>query len=240
VDDYVRYRPHYPQQAIEWIRSQTRLTAASVVADIGSGTGISAEPFLRMGCTVFGVEPNRKMRNAAERLLGGFATFQSIEGSAEATTLADQSVDLIVSAQAFHWFDAAKARVEFSRILKSAGSTVLMWNAPRFDESPFLRAYEELLVKYATDYAKVRHSKVGDRELKQFFVNGTYVTHSVPHEQRFDFEGLKGRLLSSSFAPTAGQAGHDEMLNTLKAIFDRHQVHGQVCFEYETQVYLGR
>jgi hypothetical protein len=103
-----------------------------------------------------------------------------------------------------------------------------------------MREYLEILLKYATDYAQVRHEKIGDAELRQFFIDGAYTMHSAPHAQHFDFEGLKGRLLSSSFAPTAGQPGHDEMLNTLKAIFDRHQVNGQVCFEYETQVYLGR
>ena len=239
VDDYVRFRPTYPVQAINWLRSETGLAAGAVIADLGSGTGISAEPFLRLGCTVFCVEPNREMRAAAERLLSDRPGFHSVTGTAEATTLADQSVGFIVVAQAFHWFDARKARAEFSRILKPSGWTVLMWNVRCVDSTPFLRAYEQLLLTYATDYSKVRHENIGATELKQFFKDGTYKTHSVPHEQRFDFDGLKGRLLSSSYAPAAGQPGHEPMLRELAVIFDRYQSNGQVTFGYDAQIHVG-
>jgi ubiquinone/menaquinone biosynthesis C-methylase UbiE len=240
VENYVRFRPHYPDQAIEWLRSETGLRPGAVIADVGSGTGISAEPLLRLGCTVFCVEPNQNMRGAAERLLSGYAAFHSVDGTAEATALGDHSVDFVVAAQAFHWFDAPRARAEFSRILKPSGWTVLMWNVRRIDSTPFLRAYEQLLQTYATDYAQVRHENIGDLELKQFFANGAYVTHSVAHEQRFDFEGLKGRLLSSSYAPAEGHPRHQPMLNELADIFDQHQSDGEVCFQYDTQIHIGR
>ena len=240
VDNYVRFRPTYPPQAIEWLRSETGLAAGAVIADVGSGTGISAELFLRLGCTVFCVEPNREMRAAAERLLSGYPGLRSVIGTAEATTLADQSVEFIVAAQAFHWFDPQRARAEFSRILKPPGWTVLMWNVRRVDSTSFLRAYEKLLQTYAPDYAKVRHENIGASELKQFFRDGTYKTHSVPHEQRFDFDGLKGRLLSSSYAPATGQPGHEPMLCELAVIFDRYQSNGQVSFEYDAQIHIGR
>ena len=240
VDNYVRYRPRYPEQVIEWLRSETGLAPGAVLADIGSGTGISAEAFLRLGCRVFCVEPNHAMRNAAERLLSGYPTFHSVEGTAEATTLADHSVDLILAAQAFHWFDAPRARAEFNRILKPSGWTALMWNVRRVDSTPFLRAYEQLLLTFATDYAQVRPENIGDLELKQFFANGAYTTHLVSHEQHFDFEGLKGRLLSSSYAPTEGHPGHQPMLKELAAIFEQYHLDGQVCFEYDTQVHISR
>src|SRR4029434_1055185 len=113
VDNYVRFRPTYPAQVIEWLRSETGLAAGSVIADVGSGTGLSADLFLRLGCTVFCVEPNREMRAAAERLLGGYSGFHSVIGTAEGTTLADHNVEFIVAAQAFHWFDPQRARAEF-------------------------------------------------------------------------------------------------------------------------------
>ena len=240
VDNYVRFRPTYPAQAIEWLRSETGLAAGAVIADVGSGTGISAALFLRLGCTVFCVEPNREMRAAAERSLSGYPGFHSVIGTAEATTLADQSVEFIVAAQAFHWFDRQRARTEFSRILKPSGWTVLMWNVRRMDSTPFLRAYEQLLQTYATDYAKVRHENIGASELKQFFKDGTYKTHSVSHEQRFDFDGLKGRLLSSSYAPVKGQPGYEPMLSELAVVFDRYRSNGQVSFEYNAQIHIGR
>jgi hypothetical protein len=109
----------------------------------------------------------------------------------------------------------------------------------RVDSTPFLRAYEDLLLTYATDYTQVRHENVGDPELRQFFLDGSYVTHSVPNEQRFDFDGLKGRLLSSSYAPAEGQPGHESMLIELAALFDRCATDGRVSFEYDTRIYLG-
>ena len=239
VENYVRFRPGYPDAAFEWLRSQTGLGPESIVADIGSGTGISATPFLRLGCTVFCVEPNAEMRAAAERLLGGFAGFHSVEGTAEATTLRDHSVDCVLAAQAFHWFNVPPTRTEFTRILKPSGWLALMWNVRRLDSTPFLRAYENLLLTYATDYTQVRHENVGDQELRRFFLDGSYVTHSVPNEQRFDFDGLKGRLLSSSYAPAEGKPVHEPMLAELASIFDRYATDGRVSFEYDTQIHLG-
>ncbi len=240
VENYVRFRPRYPEAAIEWLRTEIGLGSGVVVADVGSGTGISAEPFLQLGCTVFCVEPNARMRSAAERLLGGHAGFNSIDGTAEATTLPDQTADFIMAAQAFHWFDPPRARAEFNRILKTSGWTVLMWNVRRVNATPFLHAYEQLLLTHATDYSQVRHENVGDSELRQFFTNGAYKSHSVAHQQRFDFESLKGRLLSSSYAPAEGHPGHPAMLDALRKIFEQHQENGHVSFEYDTAIHVGR
>ena len=112
VDDYVRYRPHYPPGVLDRLREGIALTPRTVIADVGSGTGISTELFLQNGNTVFAIEPNPEMRAAAERLLGGRPNFHSVRGTAEATTLPDGSVDCVVAAQAFHWFDPEKTRVE--------------------------------------------------------------------------------------------------------------------------------
>ena len=141
VDDYVRYRPSYPAGVLEILRAEVGLTPASIIADVGSGTGISAELFLRNGNTVYAVEPNDAMRHAAERLLGGYHAFHSVNGRAEATTLPDASIDLSLAAQAFHWFDVPKARAEWQRILRPDGWAVLVWNTRRTDTSPFLRAF---------------------------------------------------------------------------------------------------
>jgi ubiquinone/menaquinone biosynthesis C-methylase UbiE len=222
------------------LRRKAGLGPASVIADIGSGTGISAELFLREGCTVFGVEPNKEMREAAERLLAGFENFRSVDGTSEATTLGDRCVDMVVAAQAFHWFKLLPTRAEFTRILKPGGRVVLMWNKRKLDATPFLCAYEALLQKHGTDYAKVRHENVDAKARTAFFSSGAYVTHEFPNEQRFDYEGLAGRLLSSSYAPAEGQPGHEAMMHDLRDIFDRHHNNGTVSFQYDTQVYLGR
>lgn len=239
VENYVRCRPSYPHAIIELLQRETGLNSTSIIADIGSGTGISAELFLRAGCTVHAVEPNREMREAAERLLAHHPQFHSINGGAHATTLADHSVDFIVAAQAFHWFNTPQTRAEFSRILKPNGRIVLIWNERKIDSTPFLRAYEQLLLTFGTDYTKIRHENIDAGELSRFFM-GPYATHTFANGQHFDFPGLKGRLLSSSYAPAEGQPRHDEMIAELRHIFDANQVSGQVVVEYDTRVHVGR
>jgi SAM-dependent methyltransferase len=240
VEDYVRYRPRYPQGVFDTLRAQCQLSATSVIADVGSGTGFLAEGFLRLGCQVYGVEPNRAMREAGERLLlDKYPRFQSVPGTAEETTLARASVDFVTAGQAFHWFDLDKARVEFRRILKPAGWIALVWNDWRGAAYPLGVDYERLLERYGLDYARVTHRRLDDQAFRAFF-GEVFQTGTFENSQSFDFEGLKGRLLSSSYAPLAGQPGYDAMLSELRRIFDAHQVDGRVDFQYETRLYYGR
>lgn len=222
------------------LRRETGLGPDSIIADVGSGTGISTALFLREGCTVTGVEPNKEMREAAEQLLAGYPAFHSAAGTSAATTLPDHSVDFVVAAQAFHWFKPAPTRTEFTRILKPGGWVVLIWNERKLDATPFLRGYEQLLKDHATDYATVRHENIGSQVLGSFFRDGVYATHEFPNAQHFDYDGLKGRLLSSSYAPAEGQPGHEAMIATLADLFCRYEVNGQVTIEYDTRVHVGR
>jgi SAM-dependent methyltransferase len=239
VEHYIRYRPGYPAGVLDVLRREVGLTGDSVLADVGSGTGLSSELFLKNGNRVFGVEPNDEMRQAAERLLDGCPNFRSVRGTAEATTLPDQSIDLVVAGQAFHWFDRDAARVEFRRILKPAGHVVLLWNTRRTDVSPFLREYEALLQCFGTDYAAVRHDQLDRQQLTAFFAPGTYRQFTLDNEQRFDWDGLRGRLLSSSYVPAEGHPCYQPMLDALRRMFDQHQSGGVVGFEYDTEIHLG-
>src|SRR5262245_51679315 len=170
VSDYVRYRPGYPDDVVGLIAREWDLPASPLAADVGSGPGISAEVFLRHGWRVIGVEPNEQMRAAAEARLSG-ERFTSINGCAENTSLEQESVDVVIAAQAFHWFDVPAARQEFSRILKPPARVVLLWNTLRTD-TPFLSDYEELLQRYSVDYSQVKHTNVGDEVLSAFFAPG--------------------------------------------------------------------
>ena len=239
VKNYLKYRPGYPPAVLDLLKVKCGLTGASVVADIGSGTGILTELFLRNGNPVFAVEPNCDMREAAEGLLGGYSNFTTISGTAEATTLKDQSVNLIAAGQAFHWFDREQSRREFLRILKPGGRVALIWN-DRVLTSPFARAYEHLLRTYGTDYTDVNHKDVDARVLSPFFGPGGYEQIGFPNRQIFDWEGLKGRLLSSSYAPEPGHPRYAPMLEALNTLFSVHQSGGQVVFEYDTLVYYGQ
>src|SRR5262245_10828564 len=117
VEDYARYRPSYPPAVIDHLKESVGLESSWTIADIGCGTGISSESFLNHGNPVLGIEPNREMRISAATRFAACDRFRPIDASAESTTLPDSSVDLIVAAQAFHWFDHAAAKTEFLRIL---------------------------------------------------------------------------------------------------------------------------
>jgi SAM-dependent methyltransferase len=238
VENYIRYRPGYPPEIVPLLIQQASLSPASLIADIGSGTGISAEMFLRAGYQVIGVEPNQAMRDAAESLLRSYPAFTSVNGTASATTLESQSVDLIIAAQAFHWFAGKNTRDEFTRILKPGGHISLIWNVRQVDTTPFLRDYEALLLRFGTDYDTVRHETIDARVLGEFFA-GTYSVHTFANQQVFDHESLRGRLLSSSYAPGPDHPDHAAMLAELRRIFDLHQRDGVVVIHYVTEVYFG-
>ncbi|EEF57230.1 class I SAM-dependent methyltransferase [Pedosphaera parvula] len=240
VDNYIRYRPGYPAEIVDLLKSEYGLTSASLLADIGSGTGISTELFLKNGYQVIGVEPNKDMREAAERLLKDYPGFRSVAGTAEATSLEEHSVDFIIAGQAFHWFIRERTREEFIRILKPNGWVVLIWNDRKTEASPFLIAYEQLLKQFATDYEKVDHKQINPDVIRAFFETGTVSLHVFPNQQLFDLEGLKGRVNSSSYAPEPGHPNYLPLMNALKAEFAKYQVNGRVSFHYDTTVYCGR
>jgi SAM-dependent methyltransferase len=239
VENYVRYRPGYPSGVIETLTRECGLTKQSIVADAGSGTGILSELFLKNGNRALGVEPNREMREAGERLLARYPHFTSVDGTAEATTLAGCSVDVVTAGQSFHWFDRARARTEFARILRPRGWVVLVWNDRQTDASSFLREYEELLRQYGTDYATVDHRNVDLPAITAFFSPHSFAQRTFDSQQSFDFEGLKGRLLSSSYAPEPGHPNHQPMVDALRGIFNKHQAGGKVTFAYATLMYFG-
>lgn len=240
VDHYVRFRPSYPPEVLDVLRTECGLTAESVVADVGSGTGIFSAVLLKTGCTVLGVEPNDGMRQAAERTLAAERRFRSVPGTAEVTTLADGSVDLVTAAQAFHWFDRARTRVEFERILKPDGWTALVWNDRQLDSTPFLRGYEALLQRFGTDYLAVRHKDLDLAQVQAFVGSEAVKLTVVESVQRCDYEGVEGRLLSSSYAPEAGHLDHAPMLAALRELFDRHQADGHVDIIYDTRVFTAQ
>lgn len=239
VADYVRYRPGYPLELLECLRRHCGLTPQWMVADVGSGTGLLAKVFLENGNRVFGVEPNAAMRAAGEEFLHGFEQFVSQEGRAEATGLEAHSVDLVAAGQAFHWFDRGRTRLEFERILKPGGWVTLIWNE-RLTSTAFLADYEQLLHRYSPDYPKVDHRNVDEAALGEFFHPGHFRQEVFFMRQQFDWEGVHGRWLSSSYVPAAGQPGHEEMRRELQLIFNRYQQDGLVDWEYKTRVYFGR
>ena len=240
VRHYARYRPGYPREVLGLLVRHCGLTEDSVVAEVGSGTGILSRLFLDNGNRVFGVEPNGEMRREGERVLSGYEGFTSVAATAEATTLEDGSVHFVVAGQAFHWFDPRLARAEFARVLRPGGWVVLVWNSRRKTGTPFLESYERLLETFGTDYEEVEHGgRAGPGEIRSFFTPAPVRAASFKNKQILDLEGLKGRLLSSSYVPAAGEPGYDGMVRELGRVFREHERDGEVTLEYDTEVYYG-
>jgi SAM-dependent methyltransferase len=239
VADYIKCRPHYPVEILDLLADACGLTPESVIADIGSGTGILSALFLENGNPVIGVEPNREMREAGEAYLAEYNRFTSIDGTAEATRLPSGAMDFVLAGQAFHWFDRDKTRQEFVRILKPTGVVALIWNDRRVDTTPFLRDYESLLQAHAIDYNEINHKNVQDRAVFEPFFGGKFYEATFDNTQRFDLEGLMGRLHSSSYIPARDAAGYPAMAKRAREIFDAHHNNGRVTFEYDTRVYYG-
>ncbi len=239
VGNYVKYRPGYPSEIINFLKTECNLSDKTVIADIGSGTGISARLFLNNGNKVYGVEPNNEMRNAAENFLGEFPEFISVNGTAENTELENNSIDMIISCQAFHWFDKDKCKTEFKRILKKDGYLILIWNE-KTESNDFMKTYYDLLKIYGTDYEKVNHStNTDDKVINKFYSPYNFSKKFFDYRQSLDYKGLEGRLLSSSYIPLEGE-NYDNMIKDLKNMFEKYNVNGETAMEYVTLVYYGK
>lgn len=238
AENYARYRPGYPPAVLDCLRDECGLTPETVVVDIGSGTGILTALLLTNGNQVYAVEPNKAMRQEAEQALAGNPKFLSINGRAEATTLPDHSIDLIVVGQAFHWFDAHASRVEFKRILRPGSYVSVIWNARDFSNDPLMAAYEGVLADFGMGHKVINH-RVHASDLETLFPDGRR-TRTFNHLRPMDFDTLWGGFLSASYAPTPDDPRYEPMRAALQAVFDTHQRDGRVTFVYQTAVNFGR
>jgi ubiquinone/menaquinone biosynthesis C-methylase UbiE len=232
VGAYVKYRQGYPDTLVPLIEEKAELTSGSAIADVGCGTGLLAESFLKNGYAVQGVEPNQEMRESAELRLRGFSRFRSVAGSAEATGLQPRSIDLVTVGRAFHWFDTTRALAEFSRILKPYGWCVIVWN--RRKASPFVNAYNSLLQTYCDDYRPMRSARDQQRKLLEAF---GFRLAILAHGETCTLEQLQGRILSLSVTPDPENPKFEPMLQRIEGLFHEHEVQGHVRFEYDTLVY---
>ncbi len=239
VSHYVRYRPSYPPEILDVLRAECGLTPESVIADIGSGTGLLTQFFARNGNRVFAVEPNEDMRAAGEEELREFTNVSSVNGRGEATTLPAASVDFVTAAQAFHWMNREAAKAEFRRILRPGGWVVLVWNFRKLTETPFLVDLEALINRFGTDYSQVRYENYM-RHIQPFYAPNPFKLRRLEYRQVVDFPALCGRLLSASYMPNEGHPDYEAMMEALRELFTRHQRDGLVTLDYDTRIYLGQ
>jgi len=237
VENYVKYRPHYPAAIVSYIQERFGFTSGTI-ADVGAGTGILTELFLNAGYNVYAVEPNGPMLEKATALLKEQPGFTAVNGTAEESTLPNGSVDAVMAGQAFHWFNPEKSKAEFTRILKPNGLVVLVWNERR-TEAPFEQDYDVLINKYGKDYVQVKHRNIEPTDIAAFFAPAPMELKVFSNQQVFDFEGLKGRLLSSSYMPLLGEPGYGDVITELNLFFNKYQQAGHITITYDTNVYAG-
>jgi ubiquinone/menaquinone biosynthesis C-methylase UbiE len=234
-DNYHKYRPDYPDEMIGFFYQNLGLNEHSVIADIGSGTGKLSQYFIARGNTTYGIEINENMRNKAEETFKEHSHFISVNGSAEKTTLPDNSVDLITAAQAFHWFKPELTQREFKRILKPDCFVALIWNI-RQKNTPLQIAYNELLKKEFPEFSLTGHLDIKNMNIKEFFNNKEPREEQFDYQQNFDRKGLIGRALSSSYT----DPNNTKFIESLHSIFDKYNKNGQVTFSYKTHVMYGQ
>ncbi|HEX8757749.1 MAG TPA: class I SAM-dependent methyltransferase [Steroidobacteraceae bacterium] len=237
AEAYAKHRPSYPAAAIDLLEARCGLRPGATAVDLGAGTGILSALLLERGVRVFGIEPNSEMRAYADSMLSG--QFHSGAGTAECTHMPDGLFDVLVCGQAFHWFDPARTRVEALRILKPGAWAALLWNERPTGPVPFLEDYEALLRRYAPEYDAVTRLRAQEDGIRQFF-GYTPQLATFANEQRLDFTGLEGRVMSSSYAPMPDRPEHAPLMAGLREVFDRHQREGRIVFPYRTLVYFGQ
>jgi len=240
VENYKVFRPSYPDALVAYLFDAGVIPERGVVADVGSGTGIFSKILLDAGCSVFAVEPGAAMRQAAEADLGTEPGFRSVAGAAEATGLDDASVDAVVAAQAFHWFDAASFRTECMRILRPEGRVALIWNERWKTGDAFHVAFEAMLLEHGTDYAHVDHVNAKSDRVPAFFRDCPFTERAFAHSQVLDAAGLLGRVNSCSYVPAPNTPGYASLERAVNALFERCAVDDVIRMRYDARVFLGR
>ncbi|MDF1664681.1 MAG: GNAT family N-acetyltransferase [Planctomycetota bacterium] len=236
VADYVRYRPSYPGELLTFLKEQCELRQGATIADVGAGTGILTRLLLDQGFQVHAVEPNDAMRDAMDDSIDAGGAFQSLGGSAENTSLAAESVDAITVAQAFHWFDPEKTRLEFKRILRPGSPVFLVWNSRQTDD-PFNLAYEELVSRFGTDYRVTRMFNFTDDETLVQFYGCAPQKKSFKNTQVLDLDGLFGRLRSCSYIPGPDSPEFPALEKSARQLFERFEEDGKVTLTYNAELF---
>jgi ubiquinone/menaquinone biosynthesis C-methylase UbiE len=239
ADVYSKFRPSYPNKFLNYLISSNSLNESSKVADIGSGTGILTRQLLERGLSVIAVEPNDDMRTKSEQALKQCAHFTSIKATAEETTIPYKSVDLVIAAQAFHWFDQKKFKLECKRILRQEAKVALVWNSRDFT-SPLIIENAEICKKFCPNFYGFSGGIGEDQDVfKKFFRDGEYEFKKISNDLTLDLEGFLGRNLSASYSPKPTDKEYQSFVDAVTDIFQKYSTNGKIVMPNYTRSYLG-
>jgi ubiquinone/menaquinone biosynthesis C-methylase UbiE len=236
VGDYVKYRPGYPIELFRYLASQFSNNVD--VAELGAGTGIFTRQLANVGFVrkIYAVEPNDNMRSAAEKERNfGEQRIVYRKGTAENTGLPSHSVDGVLGAQCFHWFDLGLTLAEINRIAKPGSNCYAIWN-DRVNHD-FNNDLERVLFAFSKPYPSLKRPDGTILDLKRLIPSGEEITFES--NQEMDLRGLIGRMASTSYV-AHGVADKISFNNELAKIFEKYQKGGKVIMEYKTRVFHWR
>lgn len=234
---YQKARPNYARALLEFISRNWRIGEGSLVADIGSGTGIFTRQLLGLGAKVYAVEPNADMRAKAEELLGENPNFVSVVGTAEQTTLPDHSFHLVTAAAAFHWFDADRFKEECKRILLPGALVVLAWNEVEMS-AEINQGRERIFKKFCPNFNGFSGGNDKEDAVKRAFFDGTIQERHFPNPLNYDRQTFINRALSGSYSLIETDPGFEAYLAELGDLFDQHAVDGRIVLPQDSVAYF--
>ena len=239
ADIYSKYRPSYPSELIDYLLGSNSINENSVIVEIGSGTGILTRQFLEKGLSVLAIEPNQDMRLHAEQSLKQFDQFISLNATAEHTTLEDKCADLIIAAQAFHWFDKEKFKKECKRILKEDAKVSLIWNS-RDSSSSLVSENEQICRKYCPKFYGFSGGIGEDQEVfTDFYRNGKFKFVTFQNDLILNYEEFLGRNLSASYSPLKTDKEYTDFVSAITELFEKYSNQGRIVLPTITRSYLG-
>ncbi|KNY25844.1 class I SAM-dependent methyltransferase [Pseudobacteroides cellulosolvens] len=240
VTDYIKYRPSYPKELIDYIEIEAGLADDSIVADVGAGTGIFTMLLANKVGKVYAVEPNFNMRTACIQYCSDLNNFAAVDGSAEDTNLSDKSVDYVTVAQAFHWFDRQKTKVEFQRILKPHGKAILIWNS-RVPESELIKENDELCRSLCPEFSGFSGgSGFSPLLYSDFFKDGYCEYREFDNNRLLTLESYIGSSLSASYAPSERDENYKSFIDGLTSLFHKYSNNSVLILPNRTRCYVGK
>jgi SAM-dependent methyltransferase len=220
---YERGRPGYPDEAVRWLVGHEPCD----VVDLGAGTGKLTRSLVALGHRVTAVEPLAEMRAQLEAVL---PDVRAVPGSAEAIPVPDSSVDVVVSAQAFHWFDHDDALPDIARVLRPHGRLSLVWNS-RDDGDPWMARLSAIIGNESIEESDV----VPVLDASGLF--GRVETAMFAFEQVLDRDGLLDLVLSRSYLAKLPAPEREPVLDAVAALYDETTSTDGVRLAYVTECF---